>query len=63
LIAAGGQLLAEQGHHWRPIPDLIIAAAAEVHGLRLLHYDKDFDTIASVTDQHTEWVVERGSVE
>jgi hypothetical protein len=55
-------LLARHGQHRLPIPDLIIAAAAEVSGLVVLHYDADFDRIAAVTGQLTEWVVPRGSV-
>lgn len=54
--------LAQAGRHRLPIPDLVIAAAAEVHGLTVLHYDADFDRIASVTGQPVEWVVPRGSV-
>ena len=54
--------LARHGKHRIPIPDLIIAAAAEAASLAVLHYDSDFDLIASVTGQQTEWVVERGSV-
>ena len=54
--------LARTGRHRVPIPDLIIAAAAEMSGLILLHYDRDFELIAEVTDQPTEWVVARGSV-
>ena len=54
--------LARSGRHRRPIPDLIIAAAAESAGLTVLHYDADFDTIAEVTRQPVEWVVPRGSV-
>jgi predicted nucleic acid-binding protein len=44
------------------VPDLVLAACAESHGLTLLHYDSDFDLIAAVTDQPTEWVVPAGSV-
>ena len=55
-------LLAERGQHRVPIPDLIIAAAAEQAGIVLLHYDADFDRIAAVTGQPMEWVVPRGSV-
>lgn len=44
------------------IADLLIAAAAEVAGLVVLHYDRDFDLIASVTGQPTEWVVRAGLV-
>ena len=43
-------------------PDLIVAAAAEAAGLKVLHYDADFDRIAAVTAQETEWVVPRGSL-
>ena len=55
-------LLAERGQHRVPIPDLIIAAAAEEAGMVLLHYDADFDRIAAVTGQPMEWVVPKGSV-
>jgi predicted nucleic acid-binding protein len=34
-----------------PIPDLIIAATAELHGAEVLHVDSDYDLIAQVTDQ------------
>ena len=44
------------------IPDLLIAAAAERHGLTLLHYDADFDVVAEVTGQRCNWVVPRGTV-
>ena len=44
------------------VNDLVIAAAAELTGLTLLHYDHDFDLIAEVTGQPTEWVVPRGTV-
>ena len=53
--------LARSGHHRVPIPDLIIAAVAEAAGLTLLHYDHDYDTIAEVTRQPAEWVVQRGT--
>ena len=56
------QELARIGHHRLPIPDLIISAAAELASLTVLHYDSDFDTIARITGQSMEWVVERGSV-
>lgn len=55
-------LLAARGQHRLPIPDLIIAAAAEVAGIAVLHYDADFDTIAAVTQQEMEWVAPRGSL-
>ena len=54
--------LARSGRHRLPIPDLLIAAASESASLTLLHYDSDFDTIATVTGQSAEWVVPRGSI-
>jgi len=55
-------LLARRGRHRLPIPDLIIAAAAEAEGMTVIHYDADFDTIAAVTRQEVEWVAPRGSL-
>ncbi|HEX9888449.1 MAG TPA: PIN domain nuclease [Nitriliruptorales bacterium] len=54
--------LAERGQHRLPIPDLVIAAAAERAGLIVLHYDDDFERIAKVTGQPHEWIVAPGSV-
>lgn len=48
-------LLAQRGQHRAPsIPDLIIAATAELAGLTVLHVDKDFELIAEVTSQPME---------
>lgn len=55
-------LLARRGRHRVPIPDLILAAAAESVRLTVLHYDADFERIAKVTKQKHEWVVPRGTV-
>lgn len=55
-------LLARRGQHRVPLPDLLIAAVAEVNGLTVIHYDADFDRIAAVTGQLCEWVVPRGSI-
>ena len=56
--------LANRGQHRGvAIPDLIIAATAEVAGLIVLHYDADFDLLAEVTGQPTEWVVPRGTID
>ena len=57
-------LLADRGQHrGANVPDLVVAAAAERAGLTVLHYDADFELIATVTQQLTEWVVPRGSVD
>jgi predicted nucleic acid-binding protein len=39
-----------------------ICAAAEAAGLVVLHYDHDFDLIADVTGQQTEWIVPGGTI-
>jgi predicted nucleic acid-binding protein len=57
------RLLAERSQRGRKVPDLLVAAAAEQHGLAVLHYDADFDLIAAATGQRCEWVVEAGSVD
>ena len=56
LLAAGSQ-------RGRKIPDLLVAAAAEELGVGVLHYDADFDLIASVTGQPCQWVVPPGTVD
>jgi hypothetical protein len=50
-----------QHRHFR-LPDLIIAATAELNGATVLHYDADYDRIAAVTGQETEWVAPKGSL-
>lgn len=48
-------VLAERGQHRAAsIPDLLVAATAELGQLTLLHLDKDFDLIAQVTGQPVE---------
>lgn len=47
--------LAGKGKHRAPsIPDLLIAATADLAGLTVLHVDKDFDLIADITGQPLE---------
>ena len=55
-------LLARGGRHRVPIPDLIIAAAAESADLTVLHYDADYEQIAQVTGQKQQWVMPRGTL-
>lgn len=46
------RILADRGQHRAPsIPDLLIAATAELSGLVALHLDKDFELIADITGQ------------
>ncbi|HUP68542.1 MAG TPA: PIN domain nuclease [Acidimicrobiales bacterium] len=57
------RLLAVQGLKGRKVPDLLIAAVAEATDRTVLHYDADFDHIASVTGQTTEWIVPPGTID
>lgn len=56
-------MLAERSQHRAvPLPDLLVAACGERAGLTVLHYDADFERIAELTGQPTQWIVPRGSV-
>ncbi len=57
------RMLAARHQRGRKVPDLLVAAAAEGRDLAVLHYDADFDRIASVTGQRCEWVVPPGSID
>ena len=47
--------LVDIGHHRGPsIADLLVAATAEAWDLTVLHVDRDFDTIAGVTNLKTQ---------
>lgn len=42
--------LAHRGHHRSASPsDLLIAACAHVHGVGVLHYDRDYDIVSELT--------------
>jgi predicted nucleic acid-binding protein len=57
------EALTEQAQHRSAsIPDLIVAATARSQGLEILHYDRDFETIARYTEQPTRWIVPPGTV-
>jgi predicted nucleic acid-binding protein len=48
-------LLADRGHHRAvSVADLVVAATAELAGLTVLHVDKDFNLIASISGQPVE---------
>ncbi len=58
-------LLAERGgarHRGVKLPDYLIAATAELAGLTVLHYDRDYERVAGATGQAHEWVAKRGSL-
>jgi predicted nucleic acid-binding protein len=57
------QLLTDRGEHRSAgTVDLLIAAIAELHRLVVLHYDRDFDTVARATGQPAVWVTKPGSI-
>lgn len=51
-----GALAVEGLHRKVKLSDLLVAAAAERARLAVLHYGRDFDRIATITGQPTEWV-------
>ena len=56
-------LVSRGQHRAVSVPDLVLAAIADIEELTILHYDADFDLISAVTGQPTEWVVPRGSID
>ena len=57
------QALVQAGQHRQAkIPDLLVAAAAEIAGVPICHYDADFDAIASVTGQPIRAIAPLGSL-
>lgn len=61
-MAVHRELAAASQHRDFRLPDLIIAATAELVGATVLHYDADYDRIAAVTGQPMEWVAPKGSI-
>ena len=55
--------LAGTGRH-RGVPpiDLLIAASAETAGMPVLHYDHDYELIASVSHQRCVWLLPPGTL-
>jgi predicted nucleic acid-binding protein len=56
------ELVARGQHRAVAIPDLLVAAVALAEGLAVLHYNGDFNLIAAITGQPTEWVVAPGTM-
>ena len=50
-----GELTGKGQHRSAGPVDLVVAATAELHGLTLLHHDRDFGVIAGVTGQPLRW--------
>lgn len=56
-------LAGKAAHRGAALPDLLIAATAERHGVTVLHYDHEYDLIATVTGQPMRWIVPRGTAD
>ncbi len=57
-------LMARKGlHRAAGVVDLLTAAIAEYAHAVVVHYDADFDHIASVTGQQTSWILPPGEVD
>ncbi len=64
LRARGVQaLMATQSQHRAAGVMDLLTAAAEHYGASVLHYDADFDHIATVTGQPVDWITPKGSVQ
>lgn len=59
------RVLSEQGglhHRSVKLVDLLIAAAAELAGATVWHYDEDYDRVAGITGQPAQWIAPRGTL-
>lgn len=55
--------LAVDGDHRRvPPADLLLAATAEEAGAELIHYDRDYERIAAVSELQQGWLVPAGTL-
>lgn len=55
--------LSSNGDHRRvPPADLLIGCAAEAAGVPLVHYDRDYERLARVSDLDQRWLVPAGSL-
>lgn len=61
--AVQAMLARRSQHRAAGIVDLLTAAIAEHHRAIVLHYDSDFDHIAAVSGQQTEWIMPRGAAD
>ena len=45
-----------------PIVDYLVGAAAQETGAAVLHYDRDYDTLAEIMDFESVWLAPPGSL-
>lgn len=56
-------LSAKGQHRALSLVDALVAAIAEARGLTVLHYDADFELVASFIGQQEQWIVQRGKAD
>lgn len=62
-IAATRQLAAKAPRlHRLPLPDVLVAAAAQEAGVGVLHYDRHYDRLAEVMEFESHWLAELGTL-
>ena len=61
-IDVWNDLVRRSRHRQAKIPDLLVAAAAEIAGVPVCHYDSDFQAIAAVTGQPERAIAPIGSL-
>lgn len=62
VLATQRALVDSSRHRMVKISDLIIAAVAQRHNATVLHYDCDYEAIASITGQPVRWLVPPGTL-
>jgi predicted nucleic acid-binding protein len=50
------------GYHRVPLPDLLIAAAAQEAGVAVVHYDRHFDRLGEVLSFESSWLSAPGTL-
>lgn len=50
------------GAHRIPLVDYLVAAAAQETGAAVIHYDRDYDTLAEVVEFESVWLAPAGSL-
>lgn len=63
-VRAAQEALAEAGClRSAGVTDLVLAVTAAHHRLTVLHYDRDFETLAKHLELRTRWLAEPGSID
>jgi len=55
-------LAASRDHRRVPPADLLLSAAAELAGVALIHYDRDYERIAATSELRHKWLVPDGTL-